>query len=489
VKESPENAKNESEKKEPGPLEFAKEGSVKVPIYATTNRIYRKDPETGKKELKSEHPQFTVIYYLGQNRIKRKFASLDEARQEAGLAANRLANGETEVLKLTGLDRSTYVNSMQKLHEWRPDADLYLSVTDYVSAAKRLPEKMTLKDLLDDYEKRHPIGLPDKTIQVIVNELVESKRKAGRSDRYIEDLEGRLNQFAENFQVRLPSVTGAQIETYIRSLGAYSTEPGDKKFRPLSGRSQNNHRRIIGTLIKFAIKRGYLPKDYSELEAVEKAADDSGEIEIFFPDELRKLLAACSTPVKERKVIRTREEVIPYLAIGAFAGLRSAEIERLDWAEVNIPQRFIEIKAAKAKTASRRLAPITENLAAWLAPYVKESGPVAPYANMSKQLTEYLAPQAGVEWKHNALRHSFISYRLADIKDMAQVSLEAGNSAQMIFKHYRQLVTEAEAKEWFSIVPVKKDGRGEIVPMPKTDSGHNAPAQDATATSSAVKTA
>jgi hypothetical protein len=32
-------------------------------------------------------------------------------------------------------------------------------------------------------------------------------------------------------------------------------------------------------------------------------------------------------------------------------------------------------------------------------------------------------------------------------------ALEAGNSPQMIFQHYRQLVTESEARKWFSVHP------------------------------------
>jgi len=50
---------------ERGPVEVVKEGSISIPIYATTNRIYRTDPTTGARDLKSEHPQFTVIYYEG----------------------------------------------------------------------------------------------------------------------------------------------------------------------------------------------------------------------------------------------------------------------------------------------------------------------------------------------------------------------------------------------------------------------------------------
>ena len=36
---------------------------------------------------------------------------------------------------------------------------------------------------------------------------------------------------------------------------------------------------------------------------------------------------------------------------------------------------------------------------------------------------------------------------------MAQVALEAGNSPQIIFKNYRELVRPAEAKAWFGIEP------------------------------------
>jgi hypothetical protein len=42
---------------------------------------------------------------------------------------------------------------------------------------------------------------------------------------------------------------------------------------------------------------------------------------------------------------------------------------------------------------------------------------------------------------------------VADIQDVVRASLEAGNSPQMIFKHYRKLVTVKAAAEWFGIMP------------------------------------
>jgi hypothetical protein len=43
--------------------------------------------------------------------------------------------------------------------------------------------------------------------------------------------------------------------------------------------------------------------------------------------------------------------------MGAFSGLCRAEIERLEWTEVDFDAGVIEVKASKSKTASRRSSP------------------------------------------------------------------------------------------------------------------------------------
>ena len=459
------------------PFWVEKVGSIAVPIYSHTNKIPARDPKTkailfdvqpdGTKlsRVKYAHPIYTVAYYEGTRRIRLKFSSLDDAKREASLAAIKLANGETEALKLKGHDRGDYVRAMQKLQTWKPDANLGAAVNDYVDAVARLPQHVSLQEVINFYVKRHPIGLPNKTVREVMEEMVESKAKAGKSAVYIKDLNSRLGQFADAFQVGIAAVTGRAVEDYIRGLR--TSNEHERLRRPLSGRTQNNVRRLICTLFKFAIRRGYLPKDHDEMEGVEKATVDAGEIEVFTPDELRKLFAACSAEVVERGKTRTREEMIPYLAIAAFCGLRAAEIERLDWAQIRLtgPERFIEVKAGNAKTASRRTVPISDNCARWLARFAKSSGPIISLARADKQLFIYLAEKSGVPWKHNGLRHSFISYRVAILNDVGRVSLEAGNSPTMIFKHYRQLVRESEANDWFSIAPVEPADL-DVIPMP-----------------------
>ena len=119
------------------------------------------------------------------------------------------------------------------------------------------------------------------------------------------------------------------------------------------------------------------------------------------------------------------------------------------------------VNADQAKTRSRRLVPISDNLAAWLAPHARKSGSVWPHGHdYLYESQRAVARKAGVKWKQNALRHSFISYRIAMVKDANQVALEAGNSPDIIFRNYLELVTQIQARSWFGIEP---EARGKVI--------------------------
>jgi hypothetical protein len=63
---------------------------------------------------------------------------------------------------------------------------------------------------------------------------------------------------------------------------------------------------------------------------------------------------------------------------------------------------------------------------------------------------------AKVEQIDNGARHSFISYRTAETRDVARVADECGNSVSTIKNHYRQLVTTVAATKYFAIRPENK---------------------------------
>jgi integrase len=81
---------------------------------------------------------------------------------------------------------------------------------------------------------------------------------------------------------------------------------------------------------------------------------------------LNSQLARHGAEEATRILAAVRKDARPALAIGAFAGIRTAEVCRLDWSEVNLEKGLIEIKKVKAKMRSRRLVPIAPNLALFL---------------------------------------------------------------------------------------------------------------------------
>ena len=73
----------------------------------------------------------------------------------------------------------------------------------------------------------------------------------------------------------------------------------------------------------------------------------------------------------------------------------------------------------------------------------RSSRTLPPVKRCHEEIRRNLATNAktdklpALHWKHNALRHSFISYRVAEIQDVAKVALEAGNSPSMILESSR----------------------------------------------------
>ncbi len=110
-----------------------------------------------------------------------------------------------------------------------------------------------------------------------------------------------------------------------------------------------------------------------------------------------------------------------------------------------------KIESSKVRIKARRLVPLPEALKARLQPYRRDLGPINVYADPQAALKR-IAAEEGIELKANGFRHSYISYRLAAINDTARVALEAGNSPEVIFQHYRELVTPDDAAQWFSVV-------------------------------------
>ncbi|HVV01392.1 MAG TPA: site-specific integrase [Verrucomicrobiae bacterium] len=289
-----------------------------------------------------------------------------------------------------------------------------------------------------DREKGTPssvIKLVDNTCTVglAVREMLFAKARAGRCDRYLQQLRVSLGSFARGKRNSMPldTVMVSDVEAWLHR-STWST------------RTQKGYLADVRTLFTFCVKRGLCERNPAA--AVELPQGESRPIGIHTPEQTRTVLNFA--------LQRGDLNLVRCLAIRYFAGLRSAEVLRL--AESEIKERFIEVTAAKAKTRRRRLVMIQPNLAAWLA-----LGGTLPLHTVNQRMADFsrdLKKKHGIDWPHNATRHSFVSYHLAQFQNAGKTALEAGHSEQMLFAHYRELVTPEAAAEYWGIMPNESKG-------------------------------
>jgi integrase len=308
-------------------------------------------------------------------------------------------------------------------------------------AANQLAQyKKTISDAAQFYLKHLEATAQSVPLEVATRELVENRRAAGASARYCKDLRLRLARFCNDFHGRtLAEISTAEVDTWLAALN-------------LAPVTRNTFRLRLGTLFAFGMTRRWCTEN--PVAHTTRAKETDGDIVILSVAQTAQLLELASA------------ETLPFWAIGAFAGLRRAELERLDWAQVDFESGLIEVKARHSKTATRRLVAMQPNLRAWLAPYrALRRGPVCP-GNL-RLLTEADRDRAGLRenWPNNALRHSFGSYHLAHFKDAPALALQMGNSPDVIFRHYRELVRPKQAHRYWQIKPVSSAVAKKIVSM------------------------
>jgi integrase len=302
--------------------------------------------------------------------------------------------------------------------------------------------------------------------------------KADKSEAYCRDLRIVFDAFkaAAPDDATTATITTDDINTFLTGL------------HPVTA---NNRRRNLKVFFAWCVKNKLREDNPAKDANVAKETPETPGI--LTPEELAVMLAVAD------------KSILPATVIGAFAGLRQAEIKRLDWSDVDLSEGVVTLGAGITKTNSRRTVRLPLAAAAWLEPIAKKRGPVlqvGPEARAAWDLARMAAGFGPFEtrllrvrqanaaltkaqkkalrpWPDNALRHSAISYRMALAPDAAadafnvakeatttitaieSVAYAAGNSPKVIRSHYDALAKPSAAAAWFAVKPStpRKKGR------------------------------
>lgn len=360
--------------------------------------------------------------YTGGPIIRKKHPTLAEAREwlNGPEAVEKKANTGGLVSLVERAGRAVFELSPAQVNEavaaFKALAAVNLSLTEAVKLAI--------------LHARPPQGA--QPLSAAIEHLCKVKRNAKKNEKYVKGLEWSLGRFATDFK---------NCAVHEISRGAVESWLEEEDFTPAT---QRNYIRDLFMLFRFAIDRGW--SSVNPIIGIEKPGQVKPEVVPLQPDQVVQLLAAA----KEKGEI----PLLLGIAIKAFAGLRTSELLKLDWQQVK--QRQITVLSVHAKTRKRRVVTIQESLQQWLAPYRRAEGLVVGYSARGwHERVADLAEKAKVApLPQNVLRKSFCSYHLAHFRNENLTASEAGNSPQVIYDNYRNLIDDEQATAaYWSVVP------------------------------------
>jgi len=327
--------------------------------------------------------------------------------------------------------KQTVEAEKQKVLSRRIGEKAYKLTTDQLLDAAKAIELLAGRSALADaaqfyLQHTEPAG-GTRTVRELLDEYLDAKKQAGRRADTLREGRSRLGRFSRDF--------GSQS---VHQIAAHDLEKW-LDLQGYRGQTRANFKRVFTGFWNYALKRKLVT--YNPAAAIEKPSIDEKIPEIFTPQEAAQLLAAAQKNVPA---------MVPYFALGLLAGIRPAELQKLDWANIDLGARRVRVVPETAKKRRMRYVDISPNLHAWLLPYRQDSGVI--YHDRHK--FDLVRREAGVRWAHDIMRHSFGSYHLAHHDNAALTSLQMGHQGtSVLFNHYRDLVKREDAAKFWAIEP------------------------------------
>ena len=374
---------------------------------------------------------------------------------------------------------------------------------DAVKALSELAGRATLKQAVEFWKQHHPDGGAIPLSEKVAEWLAEMELN-GRRPPTIRDARNKLAAFMREIGEDTPcaSVTDKAVRQFILN----------QDCAPVT---RNGWRRVLGTFFEFCIRRkilllnpalgveivrldekmpAFMPQKTVEklLKAAEKKHPEAvpALAVAFFaglrPSEIgggyrlededvtkaKKKVREAKELLEEaqkhgsKKAAKETEEAVKAASQELKEAMATARrskgnkpsvIGGLQWEDVNLADKTIRVRPETSKNRRTRLVEISDNLLAWLAKYYKATGPVAPPPPTFKRYRQDAMEEAGLKsWVADWPRHSFATFHFAQHENQDKLAAMMGHTggAGMLYRHYKGLVSKAEAKKYWAIEPV-----------------------------------
>lgn len=297
------------------------------------------------------------------------------------------------------------------------------------------------------------------TIAAAMSDFMEVKL-ASASPRYKQTLKLNETRIVDAFGPRhIASVSVRDVERWLAK-------------KSWSLRTKRNALTSLRTFLEWCRRRDLVTRNVAGLYIAELPTATAKK-DILLVEEISILLGL----TKRYPLMRA------FVVLGAFAGLRSAEIAKLDWSDVDHDEREIHVRPdvqKKTRGSYNERFVLMRPALLRLLPEHPKAGRVIPMrqnsfderfqkfrARVKRVLdrVKHPARDRWSKWPPNCLRHSFASYLLAEKEDAGYVAHQLGHtSPKMVHAHYARAVRRAEAARYWAL----GTDHSNVVPFRKT---------------------
>jgi integrase len=261
-----------------------------------------------------------------------------------------------------------------------------------------------------------------------------------------ENLRKRLDLWAATLgpDRQVHDVSRAELKSFLADY-----EPQNRK----------NYRSALHNFFGWCVDEGAAPENpVSKIEIPDTSSDEDPHY----------LHHADVKAMLRQAMEQGRWDIIAWIVLGAFCGLRPFEALRVEWHSIKWETQELRIERRMTKKKKPRTFKLTDTAFAWLS--------VIPRGEPSSTILGYTENQWNVRWQEwrkenqgvngippwelwqdaktkDILRKTFITHRVNVIHDEPRVAHEAGTSVEMIHDNYDGVLEESQAAPFWSILP------------------------------------
>lgn len=345
--------------------------------------------------------------------------------------------------------------------------DAEAKAKQYLLVRRRIPETVLLNrrimvDALNALEYLSANGYGESSLTKVAYEYVDRAKALGR----VNYLDISLGKMLDIFMSTISDSQKRSYQSYCSAINnLLKSIPATTPLKQVSKQSILEHLQQFSSIVTYNSNHARLRYIFNW--CVEEGILDSSPMKKVKPKQVPYREPSYFLPEKVAAIMRAIESNPPeedgalFFIFGFFCGIRSAEIMRLEWRDIDLSSGFVKVRQPKgfSRGIKPRIVELEPNAIRWIRKYFQphKEGLIIT-TRLTKWKKEVLEP-LGLNWgndsNHNVMRHTYATMHVGYFRNAGATALNLGHghSSAVLERYYMGVVSREVASKYWEIMP------------------------------------